>query len=107
MSEPIRIRPEYSLILQFDVVPGKQQVTYRFMESEMVKTMQSKQVYRYGAWHMLYGNYPEWRIEFVAEDMKYVKRLLAESAWSRMENKLKALTHNYSRRVVPYRSFQI
>jgi hypothetical protein len=102
--QPIRIRPEYTLVLRYDIRPGMQEMTYRYMAGEFVNKMQEMHLYMYKAWHVVYGSYPEWQVEFVTERLTYVKTLLASPQWEKMENRLQGYTDNYSRRVLPYAS---
>lgn len=105
--QPIRIRPEYTLVLRYDIRPGMQEMTYRYMAGDFVTKMQAMHLYMYKAWHVIHGEYPEWQVEFVAERLDYVKTLLNSPEWSKMERRLKSYTDNYSRRLLPYASIVV
>lgn len=85
--QPIRIRPEYTLVLRYDIRPGMHEITYRYMAGDFVTKMQDNKLYMYKAWHVLYGDYPEWQVEFVTERLDYVRKLLQSPQWSSMEER--------------------
>lgn len=103
----IRITPTYTLFLRFDIRPGMHESCYQFVQGELANAMQDKSFYLYQAWHILYGPYPAWQVEFVTEKLEYVRDLLGSSAWARLEDRLQGYTQNYSRRILPFNGLQV
>lgn len=103
LMQPIRIIPQYTLVLQYDILPGEQENCYRFMVSDFVPALHRLQVYMFNAWHVAYGHYPEWQVEFISEEKVHLERLYRHDTWLRLEERLRGYTRNYSKRVVRYR----
>jgi len=99
-----RITPEYTLLLRYDILPGMHELCYRYMAGEFVTTMQENEIYMVSAWHVVYGEYPEWQVEFVSERLEIINTMLQTETWQKLETRLKTYTRNYSRRIVPYNS---
>lgn len=106
--QPIRIRPEYTLLLTYDILPGSQEMCYRYMIGEFVPALQRNNLYMYNAWHVDYGDFPEWQVEFIAERLSHIEKMLHTREWERLEQRLQGYITNYTRRIVPYQgAFQL
>lgn len=101
--EPIRIFPEYTIILTYTVRSGVHESYWRFVRSDFLATMQKNKLYMQNAWHITYGDAPERQVEFITEKLDYVTRLFDNPEWERIENKLKSYVKDYNRRVTRYR----
>ncbi len=103
--QPIRIIPQYTLVLVYDILPGSdiQEACYRFMVTDFVPALHKMQVYMFNAWHVDYGNYPEWQVEFITEEKAHIERLFQHDEFQRLEDRLLSYTANYHKRVVRYR----
>lgn len=101
--QPIRIRPEYTLLFNYNLQPGVQEIAYRFVVTEFVPKLQKMNVYMYNAWHIAYGDMPEWQVEFITEHLDHLRQLFDLPEWERMERRLKGYTTRYSCRIINYR----
>lgn len=101
--EPLRIFPEYSLILTYTVRQGVQERYFHFITADFLTALQHHKLYMQNAWHIIYGDAPERQIEFITEKLDYIQRLYDDPAWKPLERRLKDYVYDYNRRVVRYR----
>lgn len=101
--QPIRIFPEYAMILKYDVKPGTLDGYYQYVMQDFVPTLQRRKIYMQNAYEVVYGKYPQRHIEFVVEHLTTIKELLEDPKWENMETRLQTYAENYSRSVIPYR----
>lgn len=52
------MKPEYKLLITYDILPGKQDSYYRYVLGEFVPTLRNMGVHMTSAWHTAYGKYP-------------------------------------------------
>lgn len=97
----IQLRPEYTIVLKYDIQPNAQEAYYRYIMGEFIPTLQTMGIYMYRAWEIVYGNYPERQIEFITE-IQDIRAVLEGSPFMELEERLKAFTENYTRRVLRY-----
>lgn len=100
--QPIRIFPEYALILTYDIRPGLEQRYDQFASGEFVATLQQYKLYRQYEWHILVGDGPSWQAEFITEKLSHIRDLFDDPQWPVLEERLQRFTVNYSRRIVRY-----
>ncbi len=106
--QPVPFIPRYKLLLDFDILPGRQQNYIRFLLGEFAPTAREMGVHLYMAWHIAYGDYPMRQLVFVAEDLDTIQRALNSARWRHMEERLKTYVSNYSRKLVHYKErFQL
>lgn len=103
LMDPIRIYPEYAMILTYTVRTGVHERYFRFVSSDFLSTLQKHKLYMQNAWYITYGDAPERQIEFITEKLDYITRLLDTPEWLQLEKRLKGYVHSYSKRVVHYR----
>lgn len=101
--QPIRIYPEYALILTYDILPGVHERYFRYVTGEFVPALQRRKIYMQNAWHIVYGSQPERQVEFIVEELRSIQDLFEDPEWKEMENKLGSFIENYTCRVVKYR----
>ena len=101
--QPIRIYPEYALILTYDIRQGVHERYFRYVTGEFVPALQRRKIYMQNAWHIVYGPQPERQVEFVTEDLQAIQDLFLDTEWKELEEKLESYIENYKRRVVKYR----
>lgn len=100
---PIRIRPEYVLILKFDIKPGMHEPYFRYVVGDFVPAMQEMNLYLHRAWHVVYGDYPERHLEFITEKRTHLQQMFKDERWEKLEERLHSYTDNYSLKVVRFR----
>lgn len=100
---PIRIFPEYALILTYDIRPGTQERYFRYVTGEFLPAMERRELYMQNAWHIVYGSGPTRQVEFITEELDTIRDLFDDPEWDTMEDRLKDYTENYARHVVRYR----
>lgn len=100
---PIPIIPRFKLMMKFDIQPEQYEPYYRYILSEFIPGLQAMQLYPFMVWHVAYGNYPIRQLEFVVESLDVIKDAFASESWKSLEERLKAFTINYERKVVPYK----
>jgi hypothetical protein len=101
--QPIRIYPEYALILTYDIRQGVQERYFRYVTGEFVPALQQRKIYMQNAWHIVYGEQPERQVEFVTEDLSIIQNLFDDPEWKELEGKLESFIRNYTKRIVKYR----
>jgi hypothetical protein len=94
----IQLRPKYTIILKYDILPGVQERYFRFVMGEFIPAMQEMGYYMHRAWHILWGDYPERHIEFITEN-ENIAEFMDSTRWLELESKLQDYTTNYTRRV--------
>lgn len=99
----MEIKPEYRLLLIYDIQPNMQERYYRYVLREFVPQLQEMGLYMVAAWHTAYGDYPMRRIEFVTESREVLQTILTSDTWKELEDKLKNFTTNYSRKLLRFR----
>lgn len=99
---PIRIVPEYAMILKYDVLTDKQEAYFRYVIGEFTPALQEHNVYLQDAWHVAYGEYPERQIEYITDNLDNLVTLFASKDWESLEERLQAFTSHYTRRITRY-----
>ena len=97
------IKPQYKVIMTYDILPSSQENYYRFVMSEFVPAMQEMGVYMSEAWHTAYGKYPLRMVTFVAEEMETIDEMLHSEEWQALEDRFLGDVRNYSVQIVPFR----
>ena len=97
----IQLRPEFTIVLKYDIQPNTQEAYYRYIMGEFIPTLQTMKIYMYRAWEIVYGDYPERQIEFITE-IQDLRPILEGSHFTELEDRLKGFTENYTRRVMHY-----
>ncbi|MGJ3237311.1 MAG: hypothetical protein ACFE0Q_01255 [Anaerolineae bacterium] len=108
--QPIKIYPEYALIITYDIKPGVYEHYFRWVSNELFPSLQSRKLYVQHLWHVVGGAEPkpERQIEFITEELTTIRRLLDSTEWQTLEARLQQYTENLSYRVVKYTtSFKI
>lgn len=101
--QPIRIYPEYALILTYDVLPGAQERYFRFVTSTFLPALQRRKLYMQNAWIVI-GEGPERQIEFITEELANIRALYEDPEWAELEGELQTYVENYQKRIIRYRS---
>ncbi len=99
---PIRIVPQYTLLLRYDVHPHTQDTYFNYIIREFTPALQEMHLYLQNAWQVVHGEYPERQIEFITDDLANIRHLLQSDPWETMEERLKKFVYNYTRRVIRY-----
>ena len=108
--KPIRIYPEYAIIMTYDIKPGVYERYFRWVSNELFPALQDRKLYVQHLWHVIGGAevLPERQIEFISEDLDVIRRLVDSSEWENLEERLQDFVENYTFRVVKYRgSFKV
>lgn len=102
--QPIRIYPQYVLILNYDVKAGIQDRYFRYISGEFLPALQKREIYMQNAWHVIYSkdDLPERQIEFITEKREALKALFEDPEWDDLETGLYEFVENYSMRIVRY-----
>lgn len=101
--QPIRIFPEYAMILKYNIKPGTLDGYYQYVMQEFVPALQRRKVYMQHAYEVVYGEYPQRHIEFVVEHLSTLRELLEDPEWEHMEDRLQNYAENYTRQVIAYK----
>jgi hypothetical protein len=105
MTEPII--PRYKLILFYDMATNDMDAYFQFVMNEMIPTAHEMGLYIFRAFHTIPGpmggNHRMRQVEYVAEDLETVQRVVNSDTWQDLETKLLRYTTNYSRKVVEFR----
>lgn len=102
--QPIRIYPQYSMILIYNIRPGVQESYFRYITGDFLPALERRKVFMQNAWHVVYGRLPDRQIEFVVEKIENLQDLLEDPEWEKLEGRLKEFTDDYQRFIVRYRS---
>ncbi|MBZ0308336.1 MAG: hypothetical protein K8I82_19885 [Anaerolineae bacterium] len=98
------IRPEYKLILTYDIRAEYQAQYNQFMLGEFIPGLQTLGLYITGVYHTLHGDYPARLAEFVTEGKDIMQKSLESEQFTSLEDRLKKYTQNYTRKVVKFRN---
>lgn len=98
------IRPEYKLIITYDIRVEYQAQYTQFMLGEFIPGLQSLGLYITGVYHTLHGDYPARLTEFVAEGKDTMRKSIESEHFITLEDRLKEYTLNYTRKVVKFRN---
>lgn len=98
------IRPEYKLIMTYDIREETQAQYMQFVLGEFVPGLQSLGLYITGVYQTVHGDYPARLAEFVAEGKDNMRRSLESEQFTTLEMRLKEFTYNYKRKVVRFRN---
>lgn len=102
MMPPIRVVPQYRLLMQYDIRLEMYEPYYQYITNEFVPALHNMGLYMYGVWHTAYGEYPLRQVEFVAESLDAVREVFLSDHWNELEEKLKSYTTHYERKLVKY-----
>lgn len=107
--QPIKIYPQYALILTYDVKPGVHERYFRWIMNDFLPAMQDRRLYMQHAWHVVGDpEQPERRLEFITEELDTIQRLVDDPEWQVLEDRLMDFATNYTFRVVKYNgSFKV
>ena len=101
--QPIKIYPEYAMILTYDVKQGVHERYYRWVTNNFLPALQSRKIYMQHAWHVVgVHQQPTRQVEFITEELDTIRRLLEDPEWETLETRLKQYTTNYNLRVTRY-----
>lgn len=103
MLPTIPIIPQYKLLICYDVKRGMHSVYYRYVVNEFVPALNEMGIYVTQAWHTAYGNYPVRQVEYVVDSIETLNTAFDSEKWQDLENRLKAFTTSYERKIVHYR----
>ena len=105
MEEPIRIYPEYAMILCYNIRDGVQDRYFRWMTTELLPAMQRRKIYMQNAWHIIYPyetTKPERQVEFITEDFVSLQTLLNDREWKDIQERFEYFTQDFTMRIVRY-----
>jgi hypothetical protein len=102
MMQPIRIIPQYRLLMRYDIQLELYEPYYQYVTNEFVPALQSMGLYMFGIWHTAYGNYPLRQVEFVTDNLETVREVFQTERWRKLEAKLQSFTNHYERKLVRY-----
>lgn len=97
------MKPEYKLLIAYDILPEKQDGYYRYVLGEFVPALRTMGVHMTSAWHTAYGQYPARLLEFAIESHDVWHRARNSVRWRKLEDRLQTFTTAYQRKLVPYR----
>ena len=100
---PIRIIPQYRLLMRYDIRLEMYEPYYKYVTDEFVPALQTMGLYMFGIWHTAYGNYPLRQVEFVTDNLDTVREVFQTDRWKKLEDKLQTFTTHYERKLVRYR----
>jgi hypothetical protein len=103
--QPIRIYPQYILILNYDIKAGVQETYFRYVTSEFLPALQKRKIYMQNAWHIVYSNngQTERQIEFITEKSETLRILFDDPEWDDLETRLIDFTENFTMRIIHYK----
>jgi hypothetical protein len=96
------IIPRYKVLITYDIRPEKQDAYYRYVLGEFVPALRVMGIHMLSAWHIAYGEYPERQLVFVTESWDTLQSALDSPRFQSLEDRLKAYTTDYRRKVVNY-----
>jgi hypothetical protein len=105
MEEPIRIYPEYAMILSYNIRSSFQDRYFRWMTTELLPAMQQRKIYMQNAWHIIYPyetTKPERQVEFITEDLLAFRTLLNDREWKAIQERFEFFTEDFTMRIVRY-----
>lgn len=94
--------PEYKLLLQYDLLPEKQDFFFHYIRGEFIPSLQNMGLVMTSMWHVAYGNgsYPLSQMEFVCENRALARAVLKHPRWLRLESRFQTYTRRYKRKLV-------
>jgi hypothetical protein len=105
MEQPIRIYPEYAMILTYNIKEGVQDRYFRWMTNELLPALQRRKIYMQNAWHIIYPyetTKPERQVEFITEELHSLQRLMNEPEWKEIQERFELFTQDFTIRIVKY-----
>jgi hypothetical protein len=102
MMPPIRIIPQYRLLMRYDIRLEMYEPYYQYVTNEFVPALQSMGLYMSAIWHTAYGEYPLRQVEFVTDNLDTVREVFQTERWHKLEAKLQSFTTHYERKLVRY-----
>jgi hypothetical protein len=95
--------PEYKLLLQYDLIPEKQEFFFHYIRGEFVPSLQNLGLILTSMWHVSYGGVtPMHQMEFVCQTRENARFILTSPRWQRLENRLQSYTKRYKRKLVVF-----
>lgn len=99
---PIRIVPEYTLLLTYNIRPETHEPYFRYIVNDFTPALQEHHLYLQNAWHILYGNAPERQVEYITDSLENIHGLFASQRWEHLEATLTGFITDYTRRILRY-----
>jgi hypothetical protein len=94
--------PAYKLLIQYELLPEKQDYFFQYVRGEFVPSLQHMGLLIASVWHVAYGDEPLHQMEFVCENREVARTALNHPRWGRLENRLQSYTRRYRRKLVHY-----
>ena len=92
------------LLMTWDIAPDHEQDYFEFVINEFVPGIQRMGLQPAEAWATVFGDYPQIQVGILAEDLPDVERALNSDNWTTLQDKLFALVHNFSYKVITART---
>ncbi|MBN1877603.1 MAG: hypothetical protein JXA33_25495 [Anaerolineae bacterium] len=99
---------QVKLLLTWNIKSGKESTYFNFITQDFPSILNSAGLQMTEAWYTMYGDWPQVRVVFVAEDLEILHNFLVSEAWLNVKQELFAYIQDYSQKIVPARGgFQI
>lgn len=96
--------PEYKLLLQYDLIPEKQDFFFQYVRTEFVPSVQNLGLPLSSIWHVSYGmgGCALHQMTFTCRDARLAHWVLGNPRWQRLESRLQTYFSRYQRKLVHY-----
>lgn len=94
MSRPVK------LLMDWNIKAGQEEAYFDFVMQELLTIFLQAGFRLTDAWYTVYGDWPQVRIGFLAEDLEAVEDFLASEAWLDLKQELFTYILDYHQKVV-------
>jgi hypothetical protein len=87
------------LLITWDIAAEQEEQCLALVVRELPLAL-NREGLDYAAWFTAYGEWPQIRVELIAEDLDALEKFLASETWSWLRQKVKALAQGYKEKVL-------
>ena len=95
MKRPVK------LLMDWNIKPGHEEEYFDFVSRDFIAIFLRAGFHLTDAWYTLYGNWPQMRVGFMADDLVLLETFLISETWLTLKGELFDYIEDYHQKVVP------
>ncbi len=92
------------LVLSWDLKPAREETYFEFVSQEFLSVMEKAGLQLLEAWYTMYGEWPQVRMVFLANDLQALRHFLESDTWYSLRQELDFYIHGFRRKIIRARN---
>lgn len=88
------------LLMDWNIKPGREEAYFDFITRDFIAVFLREGFHLTDAWYTLYGDWPQMKVGFLADDLPSLREFLASESWSNLKIELLDYIHDYHQKVI-------